>query len=383
MLNRILAIISIGFVLVPAVHACSICDPNFQQKPTLRQQARLAKFVVLGTLSNARLDGEKGLTDFHIDHVVQTDPSLDKKTLLTIPGYIPFDPKNPPRYLLFGEFLNGKLDVVHARMVSAAGAVDYLKAALKIDDRERSAILQLAFQHLDDVDVDVAADAFHELARASDTEVAAVARKLSPEKFRKFLTDPKTPADRLGIYAYLLGACGDKTDAALLSTLLQRHDERTTAALTGLLGGLIELQPEQGWKIVRETLGDAKEPFSTKLAVIGTIRFQQACKPNLYREAIQEAFAAVVVQGDMADMAIEDLRRWQWWDLTKLVLAQEGKPSHKAPIVRRSIVRYALSCPRPEAVDFVKAKRLQDADLVKQVEESLEFEKPFPPKSNP
>jgi len=233
------------------------------------------------------------------------------------------------------------------------------------------------------VDVDVAADAFHELARASDTEVAAVARKLSPEKFRKFLTDPKTPADRLGIYAYLLGACGDKTDAALLSTLLQRHDERTTAALTGLLGGLIELQPEQGWKIVRETLGDAKEPFSTKLAVIGTIRFQQACKPNLYREAIQEAFAAVVVQGDMADMAIEDLRRWQWWDLTKLVLAQEGKPSHKAPIVRRSIVRYALSCPRPEAVDFVKAKRLQDANLVKQVEESLEFEKPFPPKSNP
>ena len=44
----------------------------------------------------------------------------------------------------------------------------------------------------------------------------------------------------------------------------------------------------------------------------------------------------------LADQAIEDLRRWGYWDLTTDVLAQYSKPTHAAPIVRRSIVRYAL-----------------------------------------
>ena len=35
--------------------------------------------------------------------------------------------------------------------------------------------------------------------------------------------------------------------------------------------------------------------------------------------------------------------------LTVAVLAQYGKKSHDAPIVKRSIVRYALSCPREDA----------------------------------
>ena len=79
-------------------------------------------------------------------------------------------------------------------------------------------------------------------------------------------------------------------------------------------------------------------------------------------------------------MAVEDLRRWQWWDLTKHVLDQYNKPTHAAPLVKNAILRYALCCRVLEAAAFVKATRTTDPGCVRDVAESLEFEKPTPPK---
>ena len=92
--------------------------------------------------------------------------------------------------------------------------------------------------------------------------------------------------------------------------------------------------------------------------------------------------AALLPHGDLADQAIEDLRRWGYWDLTTDVLAQFAKPTHAAPIVRRSIVRYALCCPGDDAKRFVAAVKQIDPKLVRTVEESLELYAPgsAPPK---
>jgi hypothetical protein len=78
----------------------------------------------------------------------------------------------------------------------------------------------------------------------------------------------------------------------------------------------------------------------------------------------------------MADMAIEDLRRWKWWDLTNEVLAQYGKTTHAAPLVKNAILRYALCCPEPAAAAFVKNVRAANPAWVREVEESIEFERP-------
>ncbi len=62
--------------------------------------------------------------------------------------------------------------------------------------------------------------------------------------------------------------------------------------------------------------------------------------------------------------------------MTSQVLAQWGKPTHSAPIMKAAIVRYALSCPQTEAADFVKKVRLQEPDIVRRQEEQLaQFEK--------
>jgi hypothetical protein len=84
--------------------------------------------------------------------------------------------------------------------------------------------------------------------------------------------------------------------------------------------------------------------------------------------------------GDLADQAIEDLRRWGYWDLTVDVLSQFPKPTHTAPITRRCIVRYALCCPNEEAKRFIVAVRQTDPKLVKDVEASLDLFAPVPKK---
>ncbi len=98
-------------------------------------------------------------------------------------------------------------------------------------------------------------------------------------------------------------------------------------------------------------------------------------QPGATKPVMLNAYQQVVGDGEMADLAIEDLRRWKTWDLTPLILAQYGKASHDAPIVKRGIVRYALSCPLPEARGFLGRIRGRDGKLVREIAESLDFER--------
>jgi hypothetical protein len=374
----------VALILLQAANtnACSICDPNFLQKPTLRQSALTSRFVVLGTLANARLDGDRGRTDLIVDQIVRDDGTIGKQKTITVPGYIPFDAKNPPKFLVFGDLLNGKIDVTRGSPVIGAAVGEYLRASLRFDDKERTKLLAYCFDQLDSPNPDIAADAFHEFAKASDREIATIAKSLSPAKVRKLLKDPNTPPERLGILAFLLGACGDKDDADLLVSLIRKQDERGNSALGGLLGGLIELRPREGWALTHEVLRDNKRPFADRLAALGTLRFFHASKPAESRKQITDGLALVIQDGDMADMGLEDLRRWHWWELTEVTLKQYGKSSHSAPLVKRAIVRYALCCPDAASAAFVRERRQAEPKLVEQVEESLEFEKP-PPKKSP
>jgi hypothetical protein len=374
------AAVLLALLACPTAHTCTYCDPNSQKLQTLRQEARTSKFVVAGVLSNPRLVGDNGITDLIVEDVVKDHPALDKRKPLTIPRWTRVDPKKPPHVLVFFDEYEGKLDPFRGVDLRGSGVPDYVRAGLALDERDRSALLMFYFRHLDSSDPDVAADAFLEFAKATDREVGAVGPKLDPAKLRRLLTDPKTPPERLGLFAFLLGACGTKADADTLAGLLTKSDDRTAAGLSGILGGLIELRPSDGWKAALALLEDDKRPYQDKLAALSTLRFFQAYKPDEYRKPILVGMAAVIARGDMADMAVEDLRRWKWWDLTRHVLAQFQKPGHSAPLVRNSIVRYALCCPDAEAAKFVSDLRRADPGLVRDVEQSLEFERPTPAK---
>jgi hypothetical protein len=164
----------------------------------------------------------------------------------------------------------------------------------------------------------------------------------------------------------------------LFLRLLRQPDERLRAAFGGLLAGYAQLRPDDGWRLTLAVLADAKRPFPERYAALGAVRFFHRSQPASSRPRVLQALTAVLRQSDMADLAVEDLRRWQLWDLTPEVLALYGARGYDAPIARRAIVRYGLYCPRPEAQQFVARLRQTDPELVSDVEESLRYEQAPP-----
>ncbi len=377
---RLVAVVVALLLAAEPARACTFCGGELRSRQTLRLHYASAKAVLHGQLKNPRFDPktDDGFTDLHVGTALKDDAARGGQAVLTLRSYLPVIGNTPPDYLVFCGVANGKLDATFGVPATAA-VVEYLKGTAKLDDTDPAAKLGFFFKHLDSADATVAADAFFEFARAADAEIVKAAKQFDPSKVRKLIADPNTPPERLGVFAFLLGVSGGPADAAFLAGLLRENPltERTSGAFGGLLAGFILLAPKDGWAFAAAVLASDKQPYSVRLSALGTVRFFQANRGADCKAEVLKCCAALLPHGDLADQAVEDLRRWGYWDLTADVLSQFSKPSHAAPIVRRCIVRYALCCPDESAKKFVAAVRQSDPKLVRVVEEQLEL---FAPK---
>jgi len=146
---------------------------------------------------------------------------------------------------------------------------------------------------------------------------------------------------------------------------------KQVSAYDGLLGGYIQMRPREGWELAERLLREGRQPSLVRLSAVRTLRFYMAWKPAEMRAVVRRCLSAILTQGELVDCAVEDLRRWQMWELTNEVLAQYGRKGFDAPIYRRAIVRYAMSCPVPAAQKFIAEQRKRNAELVSEIEESL------------
>ena len=99
-------------------------------------------------------------------------------------------------------------------------------------------------------------------------------------------------------------------------------------------------------------LADAKRPYSVRLSAIGTVRFLQATRGDECKAEVLKCCAALLPHGDLADQAIEDLRRWGYWDLTTDVLAQfaSRRTPRRSSAARSSAMLSAAPGDEAEAV---------------------------------
>jgi hypothetical protein len=361
---------------VPA-SACSLCA-SLQDARTFREDAAVSKIIVYGTFvsSTPAKPNTPASSKFEIATIIKTDPLLGEKKTLDVPKYVPVtDAKDPPHFILFIDVFKGQFDYFGGEPVKSADAVDYIKGVLALDAKDRGRALRYYFDFLENSDKVIAKDAFLEFAKASDKELGEIAPKLPADKLRGWIKDANTLDARLGMYAFLLGACGGDKDADTLRKMLDDPTDRVRLAYDGVLGGYIQLKPRDGWELAMKTLQDEKKPFALRYAVVRTLRFFHNWKPEDTKETILRGEGIILGQIDVADMAIEDLRRWQMWELTPDVLALHGKKGFDAPILRQAILRYALSCPKSEvaAAAFVAERRKQDPDGVSDAEDALKF----------
>jgi hypothetical protein len=363
---------------------CSLCV-NVRQSPTFRQEAgRPSAHVILhGTLENPRLSSDNigngaGATDFRVIEVLKVDERLPagyrKKAgdILVLPSYFPIeDAKNPPHFLAFCSATREGLTPYRYVTVTSNRMIDYFKAAAALPANDTRGNLGFFFRHLDDGDESISNDAFLEMSRASDREIGEMGQLLKPDSLRRWLRNPNTPEMRLGLYAFLLGSCGTREDADWFQATLARPTEKQVSAYDGLLGGYIQMRPREGWDLAERLLREGRQPLLVRLSAVRALRFYMAWKPVEMRPAVRRCLSAILLQGELVDCAVEDLRRWQMWELTKEVLAQYGRKGFDAPMYRRAIIRYAVSCPSPAAKTFVAELRKRDAETVSEIEESL------------
>jgi hypothetical protein len=168
-----------------------------------------------------------------------------------------------------------------------------------------------------------------------------------------------------------LGACGDAGDVETLRALLKNPAPRLFRAYEGILAGYIMLQPRDGWAFTHDTLKDAASPFVLRYAALRTMRFFYNANEQQNAKIVLDGAALAIAHADVADVAINDLMRWKRWEHTKLIVGCYDKVSHKSPIVKNSLVRYALACPQPEAKALVERVRRQDPELIRYLEEEL------------
>jgi hypothetical protein len=366
-------------VLVAQVRACSLCGGGLLKSPSLREEASRpeAQVIFVGAaVESRRGTGGTGETVFKVVAVLRSHPLIDKKETVVLSRFIPIaDRKNPPRYLLFCDVFRGKLDSYRGVPMKTGALADYLRQVMALKSKNVRDNLGFYFKYLEHPDPEVAQDAFLEFAKARDGEIGQAARTFSPARLRRWIQDPAIPPLRVSVYALLLGACGNEEDARLLRSKLADQSEHYRQALDGLLAGYISLRPRQGWQLAIDMLQDSTVPLTVRLAIERTLRLYHNWQPRASRPQLLKASLAMLAQGDLGDLATENLRIWEMWELTDQVIARYDKEKYQAPVKKRAIIRYALSCkPTPAVRSFLAGRRRDEPEVVHDIEEFLRLE---------
>lgn len=369
------SLLLIGFLtLLPSpAPACSLCG-TVARSMSLAYEFNEASVVLYGTLANAKLDpagAGRGTTEFHIEKISKDDPSFPRPKTLTLSRYLPiFDAKAPPKYVMFIREPKKSLEPYWGKEIASPAVLDFV-AQLHQVRKDPVQMLLFAGKHFDHADVNVADEAFLVFAKADDKLVAQAAKKLSPINLRKLVKNPDLEPERMSMFAYLLGACGNADDAELLLSLLKNPSPRLFKAYEGMLAGYIAMRPDAGWALARENLKNDKQSFLVRYATLRTLRFCYNARPEEAGPRVMEALSLALGQPEIADIAIEDLRKWKRWEHTKQIFACWNVKSYQSPLFRQSVVRYALACPQPAAREFLDLARRQDPELVRDLEQEL------------
>src|SRR5262249_8545367 len=149
-----------------------------------------------------------------------------------------------------------------------------------------------------------------------------MAKKLPADKIAKWLEDPNTASYRYGLYASMLGHCGKDKHAEVLRKMLDDPQKRAGSGVDGILAGYALLKPKEGWAYTKAVLEDPKRDFMLRYAALRAVRFFYDSRPDVIKKKeLVEGVSKLLEQSDIADLAIEDLRKWGQWESCDQVLA--------------------------------------------------------------
>ena len=312
--------------------------------------------------------------------VVKNHAFLKNNKLITLPRYINLmQDGSKYKFLVFIDIFKDKIDPYRGIPVKAdSDMAAYLKGALAVKDQKPEKRLRFFFDYLDNSDMEISNDAYKEFANADYKDYRDMAKNLPADRIAGWLknTDGNTPTFRFGLYASMLGHCGNEKHAALLRTMLDDQQKQPASGVDGMLAGYVMLKPKEGWDYLKGILKDPHKKFLHRYAALKAARFFWDLHQGLIsKKDLTDGLLPLLDMKDIADLVIEDFRKWGCWDLTDRILALRTSPVYSVNVVKRAILRFALTVKDNKgAQEFVAALRKKDPTWVADVEELLKLD---------
>ena len=334
-----------------------------------------AEIVVIATMRNAVAPNNNlpdGQTELVLGDVVKPHDAIkDRKFIVTQRHIVSND-----TYLVAIDVFKGNLDPYLGTPLDAKGAiVKYVRGGLQLKDKTPIGRLRYNLDFLGDECKEVSDSARMEFNRAPYADIRKLAETLKPEPLAKVVASD-LPAGQRAPFAVLLAHCGNKEHGKLIRKMIDHKempgDQRRE--LSSLYFAYILLEPGDGWDLVCERCIRKSALFVDRYTAFTALRQAGAERKDLINaQKLESALVKILGIQDMCDFAIEDLRKHKMWDSCDDVLRLFDRKD-ATPIIRRSILRYALQCPSPRAMAFVNEHRNRDSEWVADVKEQLDLE---------
>lgn len=373
---RRLLVVALSAVLVVAFKdGVGACPGGFccTYKTSLADQLAQAEVVVLAKQINANEQAKQ--TSFVIQQFLRgKSEELNVGDVVIVQRVLKED-RSGLHLLLGNEEQPGVLAWGSLGAMSET-ALAYMLAAPS-PELARSQRLPYFLRFLESSDPTIAEDAFLELNSAVWTDYLACLPQLPRDKLREWLRNTETNPARLGLYAQLLGICGNKSDADFLLSHIRQPTDDFRLGIEGYSIGYLWRTGEKGLAVLEEVRLCRKElPFSERYAVMQAIRFMVAHgEDRISRERACESLRLLLEEPELADLVINDLARWKDWSVQDRVMSLYGQGAYDNRSIKRAIVRYLLNAERalpPKAVLQVQVNleilREKDPKTVKEAE---------------
>lgn len=339
--------------------ACPFCE-SVQQ--TIRQQSITMDAVVIAS----SLDGEltrnlsTGVVKMKIEIVIKGNDLL--KVGQTVDAIYYGKVKVGRRFLLSGV---DPPNLQWSCLPVTQRAEQYIVKANKVKDDD-VARLRFFRDYLEDEEDLISRDAYDEFASAPYDVLQKIGSDMDHDQLLAWAKDSEIGADRKRLYFTMLGICGSKSDLPILEAMLRNPAKSVTGGLDALIACYLTLAGEQGLPLIDELyISNKKAPFPQSYAAIMAIRFHGTDGDVIPRSALVESLHKVLDRGELADMVIPDLAKWNDWSqidrLTRLFKdAEKDKNWLRVPVIN-----YMRACPLPEAAKAIEELEKIDPEAVR------------------
>lgn len=367
--RSLLFIAAAGVPAAGVLQACPFCDaPDV----TLSQQLQQSDVAVLVQWVDGKpLDRETGFpgsTTYEvIDLLHDSSGTLKKGGQIQIERYRAGQAGN--LFVMLGSFTTqiewgSPIEVTET-------SYNYMKQA-PTSEATKDERLTYFIRFLEFPDRLVGDDAYAEFAGAPYKDVVGVKEHMSREKLRQWIADPATPVSRLGLYGLMLGLCGNAEDAEFLKERILAPSQDFRIGIEGIMAGYILMAGEPALDLLdQEKLKDKSEPFSEHVAVMQALRFLWTdgggrIPPERLRKSMR-----LLLDSDVADLAINDLTRWEDWDVASELAERYYSKAYDVSFIKRNIIRFMMAAvdSTPQGAEHVPAYAAKAQDFLKKVEQ--------------